>query len=200
MPAELVLVRCQDGSFRPATSHDQELASKWKIGQPVRVQATQLKPRSLQHHKLFFGGLMALAYDYYEPPGGLITPAEKQALSQFAAWLDRHAGNSGAILNAQEAYTAEIERKRADKLQAPEKSMDALLEWVKLEVGHYELINTPRGIAKRTRSINFNSLDGDEFSDFYKRAFSVIWRFILHRSFDTEEQAQNAVDQLLSLG
>ncbi len=200
MPMEITLVRCQDGSLRPATAHDQDLLAKWKIGQAVRAQAVQMKPRSLQYHRLFFGGLLGLAMDYYEPPGGLITPAERQALASFAGWLDRQGGNTGAIRCAQEAYLADLEQRRAQRFEAPEKSKEALLEWLKLEVGHYDLVATPRGIAKRTRSINFNAMDADQFADFYKRCFSAIWRFVLSQAFENEAQAQDAIDQLIAMG
>jgi len=40
----------------------------------------------------------------------------------------------------------------------------------------------------------------DEFGVFYKAAFSVVWRFILSRAFEDDNQAQNAIDQLLQFG
>ena len=57
---DITLVRTQDGSLRPATDQDQDLMSKFKTGQGVRVSIVKLKDRSLQHHKLYFGGLLAL--------------------------------------------------------------------------------------------------------------------------------------------
>ena len=30
MPIDITLVRCQDGSLRPATAHDQELMGQWR--------------------------------------------------------------------------------------------------------------------------------------------------------------------------
>jgi len=200
MAIEVMLVKGQDGSLRPASAADQEHMGKFKTGQAVRVTVTQIKARSLQHHRLFFGGLIALAMDYYEPPGGLITPAERQTLVRFAAWLDRQGGNTGSIRRAQEAYLADLEQRRAKRIDAPHKSQDALLEWLKLEVGHFDLLMTPRGVVRRTRSINFNAMSQDEFADFYRRCFSVIWRFILSQVFSTEDEAQQAVDLLLQYG
>ena len=200
MPIEVTLVKGQDGALRPASDADQDHMGKFKTGQAVRVSVTQIKSRSLQHHKLFFGGLITLAMDYYEPPGGLVTSAERQTLANFASWLDIQGGNTGAIRRAQGEFMADLEHRRALKMEAPEKSVEAFLEWLKLETGHYDLISTPRGVVKRTRSINFNSLDEDGFRDFYRRCFSVIWRFVLYRAFPDEHEAQNAIDQLLQFG
>lgn len=200
MPAELVLVRVQDGSFRPATSHDQELATKWKIGQPVRVQAIQLKPRSLQQHKRYWGGLLSLAFDYWEPTGGLIGATETKTLKQFSDWLDRKSTGSGAVRRACRAFLVELRESRSQKIETPEKSKQALHEWVKEQAGYYDLVQTPSGIRRRAKSINFNAMPQDEFEQFYKDAFSVVWRFILSRSFSNEVEAENAIHQLLALG
>jgi hypothetical protein len=43
-------------------------------------------------------------------------------------------------------------------------------------------------------------MDQDQFNDFYKAAFNVCWRFILSRAFEDDNQAQNAIDQLLQFG
>lgn len=200
MATEITLVKCQDGSLRPVTQTDQDLVKSWKLGQGVRVKAVMLKPRSIQHHRMFFGGLLGLTMEYWEPSGGLITPAERKTLSGFASWLDKQGGNTGAVRRAQDEYLRQLNERRSEKIQAPEKSLDALLEWLKLEVGHYDLVETPVGIMKRTKSINFNSMDQDKFRDFYKRCFSVVWRFVLSKTFSTEQEAQAAVVQLLQFG
>lgn len=200
MPVDITLVKAQDGALRPATNVDQDAMRKWKLGQALRVEATQVRPRSLQYHKRFFGGLLTLALDYYEPPGGLISPTERHTLENFAKWLDAQGGNTGAVRRAQEAYLADLEKRRAAKHETPEKSIEDLLEWLKLEIGHYDLIQTPRGTIKRTRSISFSAMDQSKFEDFYKRCFTVIWRYILSQTFASEAEAENAIQQLVELG
>lgn len=200
MPVDITLVRCQDGSLRPATAHDQELLGKWRIGQAVRVQATQVKPRSLQHHKLYFGGLLELAMDYWEPTGGLISASEVSTLKRFADWLDRQSTNSGAVRRACRAFLVELRDSRAQRHESPEKSKAALNDWIKEQAGYYDLVQTPSGIRRQVRSINFNSMDQDEFAEFYKAAFSVVWRFILSRTFANEAEAENAINQLIAMG
>ena len=83
---ELCLVKCPDGAFRPATEHDLELAGSLKNGKGYTVKITQKSDRSYQHHKLFFGGLLALAYDYWQPTGGMVGKSERDTVR----WIVRH--------------------------------------------------------------------------------------------------------------
>lgn len=200
MPVEFYAIRCADGALRVPTEHDNEESRKLKIGTCYKLTAVTQSARSLRHHRLFFGGLLSLALEYYEPAGGLLTPGEIRMAKKLGAWLDGKAGNSGAVLKATDAFLAELQQSRAEQVQAPTKSIESLLEWVKLEIGHYDLVETPRGVIKKTRSINFNSLSQEGFNDIYKRSFSVIWRFILSRPFETELEAQKAIDRLLQMG
>ena len=200
MPVEFYAIRCQDGSFRIPTEYDSEQSRKLKVGAAYKFTAVTQTARSLRHHRLFFGGLLTLGLEYWEPTNGLLTPGEISTLQKFSAWLDKKGGNSGAVVRASEVFLKELQESRANRIESPSKSIDSLLEWVKLEIGHYDLIKTPRGIIKKTRSINFNSLSQDDFNVLYRDAFSVIWRFILSRPFETEEEAQRAIDQLIAMG
>lgn len=200
MPATLTLTKAHDGSLRPATADDAAAIARWRVGQGVRVEATQLRPRSLQHHKLYFGGLLELAMQYWEPTGGLIAPAERDTLARFARFLGRAGGNEAALARAAEAFLAQLQDSRAARLESPPPTKAALHRWVKEQAGYADLIRTPQGVARQARSINFNAMDQDEFAEFYRAAFSVVWRFILSRSFADEGQAQQAVDQLVAMG
>ena len=62
MSVEITLVRCQDWSLRPVCEYDHDLVRTWKVGQAVKVRATKLHARSLEHHRLYFGGLLKLAF------------------------------------------------------------------------------------------------------------------------------------------
>lgn len=200
MSVEITLVRCQDGSLRPVTEYDQDLVRSWKIGQAAKVKATKLHARSLEHHRLYFGGLLKLAFDYWEPTGGLIAPSEKGTLLKFSDWLDRKGGNSGAVRRACAAFMSELAVSRAERIEAPEKSLEALHRWVKVEAGYFVYEQSPAGIRKEPLSINFNSMDQDEFNEFYKAAFSVVWKMILSRVFENENHAEEAINQLLAMG
>ena len=200
MPADILLAKAQDGSLRPVTADDADVISKWRVGQGVRVEATQVRPRSLQHHRLYFGGLLELAMQYWEPTGGLIAEGERQTLLRFAKWLEDQSGETGAISTATETFLQELAERRAQKMEAPEKSKKALHEWVKREAGYYDLEQTPSGVRKVTRSISFASMGQDEFDEFYRAAFSVVWRFVLSRTFTDEDEAQGAINQLMMMG
>ena len=200
MPIELMLVKGQDGALRPASAADQDHMGKFKTGQAVRVSVTQIKSRSLQHHRLYWGGLIELAMDYWEPTGGLVSSSETSTLKRFADWLDKQGGNSGAIRRACAAFLDELRHSRGLRIDAPHKSREALHEWIKIEAGYYRLEETPGGVRRVPLSINFNAMSQDEFGVFYKAAFSVVWRFILSRAFEDDNQAQNAIDQLLQFG
>lgn len=197
---ELTLVKIQDGSFRPATSMDVELAGAYKTGQPIKVRTVRRKARSLPHLKLYFGGLLELAMDYWEPTGGLVSNSEKHTIKQFAEWLDAMSGDSGSVAAAGGAFLGELMQSRAQRIETPHKSKEALHEWVKVEAGCFDYQVTPSGIRKTAKSINFDVMDQEQFNTFYKEAFSVVWRFILSRKFNSEDEAQAAVDQLVSMG
>lgn len=187
-----------NGAWIPATSHDAEVSQSLKGAR--RFSTVQVKDRSLQHHRLYFGGLLRLTLDYWEPKGGLISPAEIDTLRKFSRWLDIKSGKTGAIHNAAKVFLTELRDRRAQTIQTPHKSIDALHEWVKVEAGYYDLIVTPAGVRKKARSINFNAMDQDQFNEFYKAAFSVCWRVILSRTFASEDECQNVIDQLLMMG
>lgn len=197
---EMMLMKTPDGSFRPVTQDDMALASGWKTGQGIRVKAVQVKPRSIDHHRLYWGGLLELALEYWEPKGGLISSSEKHTLKQFSNWLDMKSGKTGAIENACKVFLAELRDSRGQKIQVPEKNKADLHTWVKVEAGYFDYVLTPIGIRKEAKSINFNAMDQDEFNDFYKSAFAVVWNFILSRHFENEDAASDSVNQLLAMG
>lgn len=191
----------KDGKcFRPAALVDQEIASRYSNGEAVRFTPVKVKKRSLEFHRLYWAGLIELTYSYWNPSGGLITPDEKKVLMDFAGWLDEKGKNSGAIRNAMRFFLTELRAKRTNDIETPSKSKYSLHTWIKIEAGYFEWELTPHGMVKKAKSINFNSMNDDEFSEFYKDAFAVCWRFILSRSFSKEDEVQNAVSQLLMIG
>ena len=71
--------------------------------------------------------------------------------------------------------------------------------WVIVEAGHYDAIQLPDGtLKKHPRSISFASMDECEFQELYKASLDVLWRWILSRSFNSLQEAENAANQLLS--
>ena len=200
MPVEIVMAKQMDGSFRPVTEHDQEMAASIRQGASMKFSAVRMSKRSLPYHQLYFGGLLNLASKYWIQQGGLITASEKETLLSFADWLDNKGANTGAIRNACKQFLIELKTTRANEIDLPDASTTSLHRWVKEEAGYFHWERTPTGMIKVLDSINFNSMSQEEFDQFYKAAFKVIWSFILSRVFDGEDDAENAVQQLMSMG
>lgn len=197
MPIEIVMVPVKHAMV-PATDHDAEQMKKLKG--PAKFTAVNQSARSLQHHRLYWGGLMRLTFDYWEPDTGLLSPSEIATLDKFSRWLDAQSGQTGAISTACELFKGELIQSRASKIETPQKSIQELHEWVKVEAGHFEYVMAPSGMKKKPLSINFNAMSQEEFNDYYKRAFSVCWRFVLSRTFNTEQEAENVINELMMMG
>lgn len=200
MPTEIVMHKTSDGSFRPSTVADIELAGSIKQGAALKFTAVKMSARALKHHQKYFAGLLNLGMAYWQQSGGLITPTEKSTLLSFAEWLDGKGKNTGAIRNACREFLIELRGQRIDEINLPETSLNSFHVWIKIEAGWFDWVRTPAGMIQVPRSINFNSMSQEEFEQFYKAAFDVIWRFVLSRQFQSEQDAENAVAQLLSMG
>ncbi len=197
---EIMAVKAVDNSLRPVTPIDADAVNKLKIGQAVKLKVTAQKPRSLPHHRLFFGGLLPLAFDYWQPAGGLISPNERGVVEWVAKRLDKFAGNKGIIVAAAEEALSLLAKKRAEKIPTLEKDINAFRDWLTKEAGYSELFITPSGVIKRAKSISFANMEQEEFNAFYKACFNVCWNMILCNKFSSEEEAQVAINHLMSLG
>ena len=197
---ELVAVKAVDGSLRPVTVIDADSLKKVKVGQAVKIQVTRQNARSLPHHRLFFGGLLPLAFDYWQPAGGIISPKERDVVLWIAKRLDKFAGNKGIIVKAAEEALNLLAKKRAEKLPVIDKDIDSFRRWLTIEAGYFNICVTPAGVVKEPKSISFASMDQNEFNAFYQACFTVCWNMILCNRFSSEDEAQQAIDQLLSLG
>lgn len=189
----------QDCLLIPATEVDRDVVAAFRAGEPLRVEITKQSKRSLQHHKLFFA-LLNLTLDYWQPATHMVTSAEIQALKRFSEWAEAETGNNGAIRKLSRLYLRELDKSRKGRMETPHKSIEALLEFVKKEVGHIEMIATPKGVQVITKSINFNAMSQEQFNHFYKAAFSVCWRFIMSNHFESEDELQKIIDQMASMG
>ena len=197
---ELVAVKAVDNSLRPVTAIDADSLKKVKVGQAVKIQVTRQNARSLPHHRLFFGGLLPLAFDYWQPAGGVISPKERDVVLWVAKRQDRLAGNKGVIVASAEESLNLLAKKRAEKLPVIDKDIDSFRRWLTIEAGYFNYRVTPAGVVKEPKSISFASMDQDEFNAFYQACFTVCWNMILCNRFASKDEAQQTIDQLLSLG
>lgn len=190
--AKLSLVKIQ-GGLVAATENDQQTVSKIKLGTVIECEFTQ--KRNSKFHRKFFA-LLNLAFDYYEPKGGLIPDSEMRGIKGLAKYLAKFA-DSGPLLEAARQYTKSLLKSRGERFTAIEKDFEGFRRWVTLEAGYYTLIQTPAGITKTPASISFAKMTEEEFQGLYKSVFNVLWRVVLSGVFANEQQAENAVNQML---
>ena len=189
------------GAAWPLRTEDKEVFSRVNQGTVLDGDIARQSQRSLQNHRLYFKGLLGLAMDYWEPTGGTVSPSEENILNLFSKRLEKIAGNTGAVTKAKDQFLADLKCHRANKYEAPNKSINDLHVWVKIEAGYYDLIASPEGMIKVAKSINFNAMSNQrDFDKFYKAAFDVVSKFILSRTFENEAEAQAAINQLLAMG
>ena len=98
--------------------------------------------------------MLDLAWEYWEPVGGLIPRQEMHGILGLAKYFEAHSGKPGQLSHAVEAYISGLQEARAARFPAVEKSREAFREWVTIEAGHFHLIQTPEGIRKKAKSIS----------------------------------------------
>ena len=194
------IVKTTDGTFIPATAYDSELLAELKVGKPYKVEVKQMSNRSYQHHKLFFGGLLPLAYQYWQPTGGLMTDGEKKLVESFAKRLESMHDSGGLFIEFAGEFLQIVAQKRGEKIGAVLQSMEAFRKWLIIEAGYFDVFETPTGIRKEAKSISFASMEQEEFNAFYKTCFEVAWNMMLSRSFANEEAALQAAQAMMEIG
>ena len=199
MPKQAMMMR-QGSILCPVDAVDIEVVTQLKSGQPYKVEIKSQSDRSLKHHRLFYGGLVRMAMDFYEPTGGLVTSSEKAGAKSFAKFLAGHGVDKETMQTAYKEWLAATTESRKARIESPPMTIDSFVAWLKVEAGHYEIEQTPAGIRKVPKSINFNALSQSDFNLFYQNCFGVVWRLVLSRHYSSEGEAQNAIDQLLEMG
>ena len=194
------IVKTTEGTFIPATAYDAELLGGLKAGKPYKVEVKQMSNRSYQHHKLFFGGLLPLAYQYWQPTGGMVTDSEKAMVKSFAKRLESMHNSGGLFLEFAEEFVQTVAQKRGEKIGAVLQSMEAFRKWLTMEAGYFDVYETPTGIRKEAKSISFASMEQEEFNAFYKNCFQVAWNMMLLGKFENEEAALQAAQEMMEMG
>lgn len=203
MSTEMMMI-CDGRALVPATEHDHALMrATYKIGQKVKTECKKQTERSYQHHKLYFGGLIGLVKDYWEPQSGLVHPAESITVRNFCAYLQQKgiALSANQINALHDDFFDALNQKRAAKLINPvPASTTEIHHWIKVQCGYYDVIRLPdNSLEKKAKSISFVKMTQAEFNEFYKVAFGVCWRFVLSRHFGTEADADNAINRMLDM-
>ncbi len=190
--ADLALVRTANGLVG-ATEADRELVSKLKLGSTLHGDFKKM--RNSRFHGKFFA-MLDLAWDYWEPVGGLVPRQEMRGIMGLAKYFEDLNNRPGQLTNAVNAYIAKLEQERAERFPVVEKSREAFREWITIEAGHYTLVMGPAGAERRAKSIAWSKMDETEFQALYKDVFAACWRLVLQSHFETEADAMSAAEQL----
>lgn len=190
--AELALIRTAQGLV-PATEADRETIQCWKAGQVIHGKFTKM--RNARFHGKFFA-MLDLAWEYWEPVGGLIPRQEMRGIRGLAKFFEAQSGRPGQLSNAVDAYITGLEQARAERFPSVDKSREAFREWVTIEAGHFHLVRTPDGVRKEAKSISWANMDDTQFEPIYRDVFNACWRLVLSAHFETEEAALAAADQI----
>ena len=190
--AELALIRTAQGLV-PATEADRETIQCWKAGQVIHGKFTKM--RNARFHGKFFA-MLDLAWDYWEPVGGLVPRQELRGILGMDKYFEECSGKPGQLSVAVDSYIAQLEADRAQRFPAVDKSREAFREWVTIEAGHFHLVRTPEGVRKEAKSISWAAMDDTAFEPLYRDVFNACWRLVLSAHFETEQAALAAADQI----
>ena len=200
MAIEAAVIRTPAGTLAAATAADAEILRGLKAGRAYRVKVTQLSGRSYRHHKLFFGGLLPLAYEYWQPAGGMVTQGERAMVERFAQRLEAMHQSGGLFLEFAQEFVLGVAKKRGEKVGAVLQSMEAFRKWLTIEAGYFDVYETPSGIRKEAKSISFAQMGQEEFNDFYRACFDVAWNMMLSAKFENQEAALRAAEEMMEMG
>ncbi|WXL23933.1 DUF1367 family protein [Ectopseudomonas mendocina] len=190
--AEIALMRSGQGLV-PATDADRELISKWKHGQVIHGEFRKM--RNAAFHNKFFA-MLDLAWEYWEPKGGLVPQQELRGIRGLQRYFEQLNNRPGQLNIAVDAYIAQLESERAERFPAVEKSREAFRDWITVEAGHYNLVQTPGGVRKERKSISWAAMDDTAFEPLYRDVFNACWRLVLSAHFETEADAMAAADHM----
>ena len=200
MAVNVAVVKTPAGTLAPATAYDAEILRDYAAGRQLKVEIKQMGNRSYQHHKQFFGGLLPLAYEYWQPTGGLVTQGERAMVQRFAQRLEAMHESGGLFLEFAEEFVLAVAKKRGEKVGAVLQSMEAFRKWLTVEAGYYDVYETPAGIRKEAKSISFAQMDQEAFNEFYRACFQVAWNMMLSSKFESEEAAERAAMEMMEMG
>lgn len=197
-----MMIQRMGNALYPVTDNDKQAMLEMKIGKPYRIEAKQQSSRSLQHHRLYWGGLVGLMLDYWEPDTGLVTVHERKTSLGFASWLESQGvDHSEAVRSAIHQYLHHLQRVRAEKMPCPKPATaDQIHRWIKIQAGWCDVVRYPDGnIVREAHSTSFAKMSQEEFNVFYKAACAVCWKFVLSQHFGNEQQMQQAIERLAGI-
>lgn len=189
---DIFLMRHHGATLVPAEEKDREQIVKLPHNQMLRAKITM--PRNPKFHRKYFA-LLQMAFDYWQPKT-MVQETEKATVVALGKFMIANGLNQDDASSFCKAFLHELNQKRSRTELT--KSFEAFREWVIVRSGFYETIHTPAGPKRVAKSMSFANMNEDEFGALYKSSFNVCWDLILSKTFPSEEEAQKAIDMLLT--
>lgn len=194
--AQYSFIKSAGGVLIPATPDARDFIEK-KVKLGAVLYADFKQARNPAFHRKFFS-LLNLGFDYWQPSGGAISPADKKLVRGYLQLVAHYVGHEETLQQIADQYLREAAEQRAGNISAV-KSFESFRSWATIEAGFYTEYQMPDGtIRKEPKSISFAKMDDIEFAQLYKSVLDVLWNFILFRTFPTQQAAENAASQLFS--
>lgn len=185
-----------NGVLVPADEQSKEVFAKYKTGGVITGEFKQA--RNPKYHRRFFV-LLNLSFEYWEPSGGVLMESEKNIIKSFVSALSNYMDDKEVIKVFAREFLKNVAAARRNRISTITKSYEAFRKEILIESGFYELTHTTSGIKKQAESISFARMNEDRFREVYKAVFSTCWNRVLSKSFPNEQEAENAINNLLSL-
>lgn len=201
MSIELMMIKTPNGELIPLSEYDAEFSDSLKVNQPYKVVIKQVSSRNLKYHRLFFGGLIPFAFQYWQPSGGMIGENERDTVQWVIRRMAEQSGANVAILQDYANHSLEeLALKRAEKFGQPETSLESFRRWLIIAAGRFKIIETPHGIVKEPESISFANMPHQEdFEKLYKDCADVVWNLLCKHQFKSQEEMHNAINEFLEM-
>lgn len=154
--AQYSYIKTAGGLLVPATRDARDFLRSKKVGSVLYADFKQARNPAF-HRKLF--SLLNLGFDYWQPSGGAISPADKALVNGYVKFLAYYAGGEEALQAAADEYLVDVAEKRAGNISAA-KSFEAFRAWVTIQAGFYTEYLMPDGTTRREpKSISFAKMD-----------------------------------------
>ncbi len=182
-----------------ATEMDREMFLGLRTGTPVEIKA---KPdRNVRHHRKYFA-MMKIGLEYWKPDDDIITGPER--------WIAQNVAKEFANMSQNKDFYEDFGKDIANKvihdvteMRKKKLNLDALhsidlyRKKIMIDAGFFDYILLADGRALREpHSIAFDDMSQDKFNEIYRGCFNQIWQQTLVQVFESEQDAQRAIDEM----
>ena len=168
-----------------------------KLPEGIGLGVTAVKPRNLAFHRKAFS-LVQLAFQYWQPTNYLST-VERHTVRTLGEFLCNNGLEYDTVSALCSSFLRHLNNKRGETLEA-EKSFEAFRDFITVQAGFCDVVISPAGPRKVAKSWSFANMDQDTFEALYAQIMNVCWELVLKQTFESQEAAEAAAEQLLQYG